>query len=261
MPSFEYIHGGSDEREVARLEKQARFVSPWILKDFQALPGERVLDLATGVGAMAGQLLARHPGIELIGVDLRESQLHHARTNHPAAHYLQADATALPFPDTFFDRVHCSWLLEHLPQPLAALREVLRVLKPGGTAQFSEVDNSTFKVEPELLEPREAMEMLDRVQRQNGGDPNVGAKLEALMREAGFSRVEAETLALRGGAEDPAFFQAMIDDVAEIFESLDEALTPNQVAMATRGAEVLRSLPQLPGSSVSYSIVVARAVR
>jgi len=44
---------------VSRLEKQARFVAPWSLRDFDAAAGEHILDLATGVGAMAAQLAQR----------------------------------------------------------------------------------------------------------------------------------------------------------------------------------------------------------
>ncbi|HMK73518.1 MAG TPA: hypothetical protein VK454_09265, partial [Myxococcaceae bacterium] len=65
----DYIHGGTDLREVARLSKQALvWVAPRMLDDFTASPGMRVLDLGTGVGAMAAVLARRHPGIELWGV-------------------------------------------------------------------------------------------------------------------------------------------------------------------------------------------------
>src|SRR4051812_41805063 len=108
-----YIHGGTDPREVARLQKQAEWGGRFILRDFVAKPGERVLDLATGVGAMARELKRRFPEIRLTGVDLRLSQLRSARAHTPVADYAQADGTRLPFADGTFDRIHCSWLLEH----------------------------------------------------------------------------------------------------------------------------------------------------
>ncbi len=77
-----YIHGGTDAREVARLEKQAFWCADWMLKRFDAAPGMRVLDLATGVGAMAGQLLRRFADITLLAVDLSPSQLSTAHENH-----------------------------------------------------------------------------------------------------------------------------------------------------------------------------------
>ena len=144
----DYDHGDTDSREVARLEKQARYVAPHTLRYFDAPPGSQVLDLGTGVGAMAQQLLDRYPGIQLTAVDLRPQQLAQARKNHPGPTYVQADAKKLPFPDATFDRVHASWLLEHVPGPEGVLREVRRVLKPQGVCFFCEVDNATLRVSP-----------------------------------------------------------------------------------------------------------------
>src|SRR5450755_2101298 len=98
------IHGGTDLREVARLTKQAMvWVAPRMLGDFTAHPGMRVLDLGTGVGAMAAALARRHAGIELWGLDLRAAQLAQAQALHPVATYVQGDGTEMPFPDASFD--------------------------------------------------------------------------------------------------------------------------------------------------------------
>jgi ubiquinone/menaquinone biosynthesis C-methylase UbiE len=145
-----YIHGSTDAREIARLETQARFVAPWSRAQFDALPGMRVLDLGTGIGAMARELAERFPGIELLGLDRSEAQLAVARARHPVATYVHGDATAMPFEDRSFDRVHASWLLEHVPEPVLVLREVHRVLRPGGIAHFVEVDNATLRTDPPL---------------------------------------------------------------------------------------------------------------
>jgi methylase of polypeptide subunit release factors len=69
MSEVDYVHGSTDQREVARLVRQAEFVATFSLVDFDAPPGARVLDLGTGVGAMARQLALRFPGIELVGID------------------------------------------------------------------------------------------------------------------------------------------------------------------------------------------------
>jgi ubiquinone/menaquinone biosynthesis C-methylase UbiE len=256
-----YIHGQTDPREVIRLEKQARFVAPWSLRDFDAAPGDRVLDLATGVGAMAAQLVQRFPGIHLFGVDLNRSQLRHARSNHPIAFYLQADATRLPFPEQSFDRIHCSWLLEHLPHPLQVLKEVRRVLKTGGYCQFIEVDNASFRTAPEYPEVMRAMSALNEAQQKSGGDPFVGRRLAELFREAGFEQIDVRPRPLVGSAADPAFFRAFVEEFAEIFESLDEALGPAMTATIRAAAQRLRELPALARSEIHYRPIIARATR
>lgn len=257
----EYIHGRTDAREVARLEKQARFCASFILPQFDAPPGARVLDLATGVGATAGVLLERYPGIRLTGVDLSPSQLAHARANHPGPFYVQADAARLPFRDASFDRVHCTWLLEHVRNPVAVLEEVRRVLRPGGYCLFSEVDNGTFRTVPELAEVSEVMAALNQAQRDGGGDPFVGRRLASLFEQAGFARVVVRPSRLVGTADDPAFYRAFVEEFAEIFESLDESLAPEMRPRLAAAAEKLRALPGLPGSRMEYCGAIAQGFR
>lgn len=253
-----YIHGRTDEREVLRLEKQARFAAPFILSDFDAPPGARVLDLACGVGAMAEELARRYPGIRLTGVDLSATQLHAARTRHPVAGYVRGDGTRLPFRAGAFDRVHCSWMLEHVPDPLAILREVRRVLAPGGSCHFIEVDNASFATEPAFPDVIALFDALNRLQVEGGGDPYVGRRLGDLLREAGFARVETRPAALEGSARDPAFFRAFVEEFAEIFESIDEAAGPEVTSLIPRAAAQLRGLLDTPGASMRYRSFVGR---
>ncbi len=257
----EYIHGGSDEREVKRLEKQAQWGAPWMLADFDPTPNARVLDLATGVGAMAGWLLEKHPTLRITGVDLSLHQLHWARRNHPTIPVARANGAALPFTDQTFDFVHCSWLLEHVPAAVAVkiLNEVRRVLKPGGHCHFTEVENSTFRVQPAYPEVLELMATLNDTQQKGGGDPYVGRQLPKLFAEAGFTKVDIRPFALHGSNEDPVFFQGFIDEFAEIFESLDEAL-PGMKVRAQRAAALLRGLPPINGS-LDYCGATARGFR
>ena len=259
MSDAPYIHGGTDAREVARLEKQAFWCSDWMLRRFDAAPGMRVLDLATGVGAMSGQLLRRFPGIALFGVDLSATQLATARKNHPEVVYARATGTALPFADGTFDRVHFSWFLEHVsPETsVAVLREVRRVLRPGGYAHFTEVDNSTFRTVPPLPRVLEAMDALNDGQRRAGGDPFIGPRLEGYARQAGFARVDARPSPITGDATDPVYFRGFIDEFSEIFESVDEALG----APLDQAAAELRSLDRLPGASIHYCGTIAQAFK
>ncbi len=235
-----YIHGSTDPREVARLEKQARWGAPFMLRLFDAQPGHRVLDLACGVGAMAGELFRRYPGIHLTGVDLSPTQLRSARANHAEVPVTRADGARLPFPDATFDRVHCSWLLEHVPHPVSVLREVLRVLKPGGYCHFTEVDNSTFRMAPEVPAVRITLDALNAAQQLGGGDPYVGSKLEAHFAAAGFARFHVDRSWIHGTADDATFRQGFLEEFAEIFESLDEAL-PHLRLTTSAAAHALRT--------------------
>src|SRR5919205_3185046 len=143
MPS--YIHGETDPKETERLEKQARFLTRWILDGVEAGPGALVLDLACGTGAMMRRLAARLPDALLFGADLSLEQLREARKRTPELWLVQSNAVALPFRSGAFDVVHWSWLLEHVARERAVdiLREVRRVLGTGGVAWMTEVDNDS----------------------------------------------------------------------------------------------------------------------
>ncbi len=252
-----YVHGEPDDDEVARLVRQARFVAAFSLDTFEAPPGARVLDVGTGVGAIAAQLVLTCPGISLTGVDVSPAQLSRARALHPIATYVEADAASLPFATGSFDRVHMSWVLEHVADPLPILREIRRVLASDGVAHLSEVDHETLVVEPPIDELTRTMAIMNDVQRALGGDPFVGGKLESLARAAGFSRVHARRVVLRGDDAHDDTRRELLAQFAGLCESLGEALDAEDMVRARRAAELLRA--RGAGTFLEYQPVVVRA--
>lgn len=103
------------------------------LKRMEVRPAEELLDVGCGTGAMMRALSERVPGVVLTGVDPSRPMLDVARRRHPGAGDLrEGRAEHLPFPDNRFDVVTSVSVLHYLRQPHAALREMARVLKPGG---------------------------------------------------------------------------------------------------------------------------------
>lgn len=111
-----------------------RVVFPWAL-DGVELGGE-VLELGSGSGTMAGELLARFPSIRLTATDVDPSMIDAARQRLAAfgdrVEVRQADATGLPFEDGRFNAVLSFIMLHHTLQWEEALAEAVRVLRPGG---------------------------------------------------------------------------------------------------------------------------------
>ena len=257
----DYIHGETDLHEVERLKRNATFSATFILRDFHLDPGQRILDLACGVGAMTHELAIRFSDIQLFGLDIQRQSLRVAQANHPIAVYTQADGNHLPFGDETFDCVHGSWLLEHVPSPLNILREVRRVLKAGRSCLLTEVDNSSLRTEPEYPEVIEIMNMLNRIQMEKGGDPYIGRRLNQLLREAGFADVDVRPQHLRGDASNPFTFQGMTEIFADIFDSVDHLLGPKMEPKIRVAAARLRGLQSVVGGAIFYSPVVGRGIR
>jgi len=106
------------------------------------VPGPRVLDLGIGPGTGAIEMARADPARRHVGLDLSAPMLRRARARALRAglalHLLRGDALALPFRAGAFDGATGHSLLYLLPDAAAALREVRRVLRPGGRVAFLE---------------------------------------------------------------------------------------------------------------------------
>jgi len=94
-----------------------------------------ILDVGSGAGQILGHLLKRsHSDARLVGFDLSYQMLRRARSrlHSDRPSYVAGDLTQLPFADNSFDCITCGWVIEHLPDPRPGLRELSRVLQPGG---------------------------------------------------------------------------------------------------------------------------------
>lgn len=114
-------------------------------------PEGRVLDLGCGAGFNGRELREIHPGVEVVGVDLRkDAGLPPFYVFHP----VDLDGGSLPFPDACFDAVLFTHVIEHLRNPLAIGPEIGRVMNPGGRV-YIEAPNWTTVLVPSFSFRRE----------------------------------------------------------------------------------------------------------
>ena len=185
----------------------------WFVATSQVRKGDRVLDLAGGTGDIAALLRERVGDAgEIVLGDINGEMLRVGRDrmtdrgNVRGFEYVQCNAQALPFPDASFDLVTIAFGLRNVTDKDAALREMLRVLRPGGQArvlEFSEVqaewfkpiyDFHSFKVLPKLGKlfagDSDSYQYLAESIRKHPPQ----AQLKAMMEAAGFSRCEFRNL-------------------------------------------------------------------
>jgi demethylmenaquinone methyltransferase / 2-methoxy-6-polyprenyl-1,4-benzoquinol methylase len=103
-----------------------------LVESIQARPADRVLDVATGTGMVARALHDRY-GCAVVGIDQSPDMLRLAQTrNGVYESVVEGRAEALPFPDAAFDHLTFTYLLRYVDDPGATMRELARVVKPGG---------------------------------------------------------------------------------------------------------------------------------
>jgi demethylmenaquinone methyltransferase / 2-methoxy-6-polyprenyl-1,4-benzoquinol methylase len=177
-------------------------------------PGDTVLDVATGTGAVALELL-RQKGCTVVGLDPSPEMLAEARRRLPPEVRLVAgDAESVPFPDGAFAAVTFAYPLRYVADPGAALRELARVIRPGGTLAGLEfgIPRGFWRPWWELY-VRVGLPLAGRVISPAWGSvgsflgPSIRAfyarwpeaNLLDLWRQAGIGDVRAERLSLGGG--------------------------------------------------------------
>jgi ubiquinone/menaquinone biosynthesis C-methylase UbiE len=138
------VHGYTSAEQERLLAQAEHWREELILPGTALVPRTRLLEVGCGVGAVLGILGQEFPGVVLAGVDVEERQLETARAYLASlglqADLRRADALELPYEDASFDHVWMMWFLEHIDDPVGALREARRVLVPGGELTAIEVD-------------------------------------------------------------------------------------------------------------------------
>lgn len=185
-----YVHG-YDDREARRLADQADTLVGLLHHDSRFPETATVLEAGCGVGAQTVTLASLNPTASITSVDLSATSLELAAARCAEAgitnvSFDQADIFELPYRPASFDHVFVCFVLEHLADPVGALRSLGRVLRPGGTVTVIEGDHGSTFFHPDSADAHAAIECQVALQARAGGDANIGRRLYPLLTEAGF---------------------------------------------------------------------------
>jgi ubiquinone/menaquinone biosynthesis C-methylase UbiE len=153
-------------------------------------PGLDLLDVGCGPGTITVDLAARVAPGRVVGIDVSADPLAEARMVADRAGvevtFEVGDVYALAADDDSFDVVHAHQVLQHLTDPVSALREMARVCRPGGVIAMRDVDYGAFVTFPADEGLERWLDLYHRVARRNGAEPDAGRRLLSWAHAAGL---------------------------------------------------------------------------
>jgi ubiquinone/menaquinone biosynthesis C-methylase UbiE len=210
----EYVHGYS-EREALRLSEQAETLENLLHHDTLYPAGAKILEAGCGIGAQTVILAKKNPHAEIISVDISPESLKKARENLKEkdiknVRFLQADIFSLPFEEESFDHIFVCFVLEHLQNPVEALKTLKIFLRPGGTITVIEGDHGSCYFHPEKENALQAWNCLIRVQAYMKGNSLIGRQLYPLLKESGFRDAAVEPRMVYADSSKPELVDGFI---------------------------------------------------
>jgi SAM-dependent methyltransferase len=191
-PQAVYTHGHHESVLRAHRRRTAKDSAGYLLPHLR--PGMSVLDVGCGPGTITVDLAALVAPGPVTAVELTDAALDLARAeaharNQSNISFVTSDVCALDFPDNTFDVVHAHQVLQHVADPVQALRELRRVCVPDGIVAVRDADYAGFTWFPLLATLERWRELYDEAARANGGEPDAGRRLLSWAQEAGFGNI------------------------------------------------------------------------
>ncbi len=193
MPAGGYTHGHAEPVLRSHRTRTAENSAAYLLPSLR--PGMSLLDVGSGPGTITVDLAARvAPGrvtaLEATDAAAELTRAEVERRSVPVE-VVVGDVHALQFADASFDVVHAHQVLQHVADPVTALREMLRVCRPGGVVAARDADYAAFVWYPASPGLDRWRALYSAAARANGGEPDAGRRLLAWAHAAGASSVVA----------------------------------------------------------------------
>lgn len=187
-----YTHGHHESVLRSHRWRTAENSAAYLLPHLR--PDSRVLDVGCGPGTITVDLATRVPDGEVVGIEPDDAVLAGARADAERrgvrnAVFTTGDVYALDHPDGAFDIVHAHQVLQHLSDPVAALREMRRVCAPGGNVAARDADYAAMSWYPDVPGLSEWLDLYHAVARGNQAEPDAGRHMLAWANAAGFGQV------------------------------------------------------------------------
>ncbi|HWD24195.1 MAG TPA: methyltransferase domain-containing protein [Acidimicrobiales bacterium] len=186
-----YLHGHHESVLRSHRWRTAENSAAYLLPHLH--PGASLLDVGCGPATITSDFVQLVASGRVVGLDTSEAVLDLARdtVGDTAVEFRRGDVMALPFDDGEFDVVHGHQVLQHLVDPVGALREMARVCRSGGVVAARDADFPAMSWYPHDPDLDEWLALYLRVAYTNGTEPAAGRQLLGWANEVGFEEVTA----------------------------------------------------------------------
>lgn len=197
--SYGFDKFASQDTELKILERQAALavaMEQEVWREAGLRPDMDVLDMGCGSGATTGLMAAYASSGSVLGVDSSETLIAEANAMQTVQainnlQFMTGDVYSFHLPERKFDFIYSRLLFQHLSEPAKALRNMKRMLKPGGIMCIVDIDDSWLILEPETEEAKSLICRSVKSQAKDGGDRKIGRKLPHYLHSAGLREINS----------------------------------------------------------------------
>ncbi len=218
MKEREYIHGYTEE-EQNRLIDQGEILSEFVFDRLDFTRCRRLLDVGCGVGAQTAILLRDYPQLQVTGLEIESKQIQKAEAFLSSLDYAKnryelihgnASDEKIPVKNDY-DAVLFIWVLEHVTEPMAVLRNVQKFVRQGGKVFAVEVFHSSLQLFPDCPNAMEFWQKSIEYQKSIDGDANIGHRMGNLFYDAGYTDIKISPYPMQFGKYDRERRAKMLD--------------------------------------------------
>lgn len=270
----EYVHG-THRDEQDRLALMNQILNARTLAELRVRPGDQVLDVGSGLGQMS-LAMAQAGGTDsrVLGIERSDEQIAKAVESRDAAglsaervEFRKGDALKLALGDNErgrFDLAFTRFLLEHVPDPLAVVRQMVSAVRPGGRIVLADDDHEILRLHPEPPGLRAVWSAYMTLYTKLGNDPIVGRRLVELLHRAGASP-RRSTWVWFGACSGEPIFGAIVANLTEILRGAESRMLAEGL-IDTEGVRrlceiELREFASRPDAAVWFAMSLAEGVR
>ena len=243
-PRDTYTHGHHESVLRSHTHRTAENSAAYLLPRLE--PGMRLVDIGCGPGTITLVLAQRVAPGSVLGLDLEADVLDGARaraTDRSVTNveFRVGDVYELDLPDGGADVVHAHQVLQHLSDPVAALREMARVVRPGGTLAVRDADYAAMAWAPADARLDRWLALYRTVCHGNDAEPDAGRHLLRWAAEAGLDHpVPSASVWCFATAEDRSWWGPMWADRSRVSDFAAQALdreltTPDELEEIAAG--------------------------